>query len=111
MQYLFCLLSCVLGVFYSTVATLAHGLLELKPSLRLRLILENASLLAFYICTSTHNNKLTRAVCIGPCHCSYVFVPCLAFRVHVAGDLNKTISFVVGVLSPLFARALLGLIR
>jgi len=23
------------------------------------------------------------------CHCSYVFVPCLAFRVHVAGDLNQ----------------------
>jgi len=36
-----------------------------------------------------------------------------AFRVHVAGDLNKKMSFVVGVLSTSFARphALLGLIR
>jgi len=35
----------------------------------------------------------------------------LAFRVHVAGDLNKAISFVVAVLSTSFARALLGLIH
>ena len=41
----------------------------------------------------------------GPCHCSYIFIPCLAFRVHVAGDLNKTISFIVGVPTTLFARA------
>jgi len=27
------------------------------------------------------------------------FIPCLGFRVHLAGDLNKAISFVVGVLS------------
>ena len=42
---------------------------------------------------------LTRALFIGPRHCSYIFVPCLAFRVHVARDLNKTILFLVGVLS------------
>ena len=29
------------------------------------------------------------------CHCSYIFVPCLAFRVHVAGDLSKTIIHIV----------------
>jgi len=27
-----------------------------------------------------------------------IFLPCLAFHVQVAGDVNKTISFVVGVL-------------
>jgi len=32
------------------------------------------------------------------CHCSYIFIPCLAFRVHVAGDLNQKILFVVDVL-------------
>jgi len=35
----------------------------------------------------------------------------LAFRVHVAGDLNQKISLVVSVLSAEFARAFLGLIR
>jgi len=44
-------------------------------------------------------------------HCSYIFVPCFTFRVYFAGDLNQKISFVVGVLSKTFARALLGLIR
>jgi len=65
-----------------------------------------------YLChhPRSHFTKLlTRAVFFGPCHCSYIFVPCLAFRVHVGGDLNKTISFVVGVLSTLFS--LLGLIH
>ena len=57
----------------------------------------------------SHFTKLfTWALFFGPCHCSYIFVPCLAFRVHVAGDLNNTISF-VDVLTS-FARALLGLI-
>jgi len=35
----------------------------------------------------------------------------LAFRVHVTGDLNKPISFVVEVLTTSFARALPGLIH
>jgi len=52
-----------------------------------------------------------QAIFIGPYHCSYIFVPCLAFRVHIAGDLNGTISFVAGVLSTSIARALLGLIH
>ena len=47
-------LSCVLGVFYSPVATPANGLLGLSPSLLLRFILENACLLALYICATTH---------------------------------------------------------
>jgi len=38
-------------------------------------------------------------------------VPCLAFRVHIAGGLNETISFVVGVLSSSFVRVLLVLIH
>ena len=39
----------------------------------------------------SHFTKLlTRALFFGSCHCSYIFVSCLAFRVHVAGDLmNK----------------------
>jgi len=40
-----------------------------------------------------------------------IFVPCLAFRIHVAGDLNQKLSLVASVLSTSFARALLGLIR
>ena len=54
-----------------------------------------------YLChhPSPHFTKLlTRALFFGPCQCSYNFIPCLAFRVHVAGNLDKTISFVVGVL-------------
>jgi len=41
-----CFLSCVHGVFNSPVATLAYGLLVIRPSLRLRFVSENASLLA-----------------------------------------------------------------
>jgi len=52
-----------------------------------------------------------RALFFGPCHCSYIFVPCLVFRVRVAGDLNKTIAFLVGFLSTSFARVLLVLIH
>ena len=48
-----CFSSCVLGVFNSPVTTLAHGLLELNPSLRLRSVSDNASLLALYICANT----------------------------------------------------------
>jgi len=93
---------CVLGVFNSPVATPAHGLLGLNPSRWLRFISENASKLALYFLCH-HHRLLTQALFFGPCHCSYVFVPCLAFRVHFAGDLNKTMSFVVGVLSTSFA--------
>ena len=41
--------SCVLGVFKSLVATPAHGLLGLSPSLRLRFISENASLRCVFV--------------------------------------------------------------
>ena len=74
-----------------------------------------ASLLALYINVITHcptsTKLLSRDFLRGPCHCSYIFVVCLDFPVHVAGDLNKKISFVVGVLSTLLACALLGLIH
>jgi len=75
-------------------------------------ITDNANLLALFIFATTHvphfTKLLTRALFFGPFQCSYKFIPCLAFRVHVAVDLNKTISFVVGVLSTSFAHALLG---
>ena len=58
-------------------------------------IADNASLLALYICATTHGphftKLLSRALFFWPCQCTYKFIPCLAFRVHVAGDLNKTI--------------------
>ena len=44
----------VLGVLNSPVATPAHGLLGLRPSLRLQFISENASVLALYVCSTTH---------------------------------------------------------
>jgi len=51
----FCLfLCCFLGVFNSPVA---HGLLGLNPSLRLRFISKNASLVALYIRATTHGRS------------------------------------------------------
>jgi len=70
-----------LVVFNSPVAIPAHGLLGLSPIHGLRFILENANLLALYICATTHfTTLLTRALFYGSFHCSYIFVPCLAFR-------------------------------
>jgi len=43
-------LSCVLDVFNSPVATPEHGLLGISPSLRLRFTSENRSLLPLCIC-------------------------------------------------------------
>jgi len=88
--------------------TPGHGLLGLSLSLRFRFI-HNASLLALHICATTQGPA--PGSFLVPCHCSYIFVSFLAFHVHVAGDLNKAISFVVGILSTSFARALLGFIR
>jgi len=55
-----------------------------------------------YLChhpLSHFTKLLNRVLFFGPCHCSYIFVPCLAFSVHVADYLNKIISFRVGILS------------
>ena len=51
-----------------------------------------------YLCHHPlHWSRLSnRALIIGPCHCSDIFVSCLVFRVHVAGDVNHKISFVAG---------------
>ena len=68
---------------------------------------EHACFVYLYHHPQAHFTKLlTRALFFGACHCSYIFVPCLAFRIHFAGDLNKTISFIAGVLSTSFARTL-----
>jgi len=112
----FCLffLSCVLGVFNSPVATPAYRLLGLHPSFRLRFISENASLHDLYVFSTIHG-PTSLSFYPGPFHLAlslfYIFVPYLAFHVHVAGDLIKTISFVIGVLTTSFARALLRLIH
>ena len=81
--------------------------------LYLRTRVWQSSLLALYICATTKGRSqlLTRALFFVPCHCSYIFVSCPAFHVHVAGDMNKTISFVAGVLSTSFPRPLFGFIR
>jgi len=52
----FCLFfkNSVLDVFNNPVATPVYGLLGLRPSFRLRFISENASLLALYVCSTTH---------------------------------------------------------
>ena len=100
------------NVFSNPVATPAHGLLGLSPSLRLRSLSENSSLLALYICATTHGPTSLSwelglfSLDLVTVRCSYIFVPCLAF-----GDLNKTISFPVSVLSTSFTRTLLGLIH
>ena len=68
----------------------------------------------FVYCATTHGPTLlvvNSGSFAGPCRCSYIFVLCLAFHAYVAGDLNKTISFLVGVLSTSFTRALLELIH
>jgi len=103
--------------FNSPVATPAHGLLGpefAQPESSITSYIGECELVCFvYLChhPRSHFTKLlTRDLFFGPCHCSYIFVLHLAFGVHVTVDLNKTISFVVGVLSTLFAHALLGLI-
>ena len=113
----FCLFfKAVFLVFLTAQWRLRHtGSSGFSPSLRLRFISENASLLCIFVSPPTvplHYTKLlTRDLFFVPCHCSYISVPCPAFHVHVAGDLNKTISFAAGVLSTSFARALLRLIH
>jgi len=86
------ILSCVLGVFNSPVATPAYGLLGFAR-LQLRFISENVSLLALFHHPRSQFTKLvTRVLFFRPCHCAYIFVPCLAVRFHVTGDLGLWIS-------------------
>jgi len=54
-----------------------------------------ACLLCIFVLPPT---SLIKVVTSGSLHWAYTYVPCLAFRVHVAGDLNYKIPFVVGVL-------------
>jgi len=55
-----------------------------------------ACLLCIFVPPPTSLVKLlTWAFFSGPCHCSYLFVPWLAFRVHFADDLNQKTLFVV----------------
>jgi len=93
--------------------TTCYTVLLTEPSITISS--EERELACFvYLChhpRSQFISLFTQAIFIWPYHCSYIFVTCLAFRVHAAGDLNKPISFVVAVLSTSFARALLGLIR
>jgi len=113
----FCLfLGVFLGVFNNPVATLAHGFSGLVRVCDYDLYRRTRDcLLCIFVPPpkgrSHFTQLLTRAHFFGPCHCSYISFPCLAFRFHVAGDLNKTISFAVGVLTTSFARALLRLIH
>ena len=102
------ILSCVLRVFNSAVATSAQRLLGLSRvfdyDLYWRRESELACCLYLYHQPRSHfTTLLTWVLFIGPCHCSYIFVPCLAFCAHIAGDGNKTASSVVGVLSTYLA--------
>jgi len=108
----FCLFCCVL-VFLTAQWRLRHMGSARVFNCDLYRRTRACLLCTVYLChhPRSHLTKLlTRSLFFGPSHCSYIFVPCLSFGVHVAGDHNKTISFVVGVLSTLFAHALLGLI-
>jgi len=58
--------------------------------------------LCFIYCDSTW------ALFVGPYHYSFNFVPCLAFCVHVAGDLNEKVSFITDVLLTSLTRVYLG---
>jgi len=86
-------LSCVLVVFNSPVATPAHGLLGFSPIPRLRFISEYASLHCIFVPPPCFHftTLLTRALFYGSFHCSYVFVPRLAF--------HKRQIFIFGALS------------
>jgi len=137
-----------------------------KPESSIKIYTAERELVCYvYLCHHPlHLSKLlNQSPFIGPCHCSYIFIPCLAFcivaatvqrhpeptkesrtydpwhnskrfptqlgslcivatnsilyvvqsrrhSVHVAGDLNQKLSFVVGVLMTSFAHALLSLI-
>jgi len=101
--------------FNRPVATSAHGLLGLSPSLQLRFISKNASLLALYICAVTHG-PTSRNCWLGlfslglfTVHIFSWHAGPFAFKLQVTW--SKAISFVVGVLSTSFARVLLGLIH
>jgi len=94
---------------FGIVATPAFWLLGLRPRLRLRFIfrptLQNANLFCIFVPIPTSLIKVNSGFF------RWAFVTVLIFSFHVAGDLNKKIPFVVGVLLTSFARALLGLIR
>jgi len=70
----FCLFfkNSVLGVFNNPVATPAYGLLGLGPNFRLRFLSENASLLALYVCSTTHGPN-------GPSHFTKLLTRALFF--------------------------------
>jgi len=109
-------LSCVLGVFNNPAVSSAHELHGFSRIFDYYIYMRTrACLLCIFVPPPkgrSHFTKLlTRALFFVPCHYSYIFVPFLAFHVHVAGDLNETISFVAGILSTLLARALLRLIQ
>ena len=110
----FCLfLSCVLGVFNTRQWRLRHaGSLGLARVFDYDLYRRMRACFV-YLChhpRSRSTKLLTQALFFGPCRLSLFIYLRLAIRVHVAGDLNKTISF-VDVLSTSFVRALLGLIH
>ena len=109
-----CFLSCVHGVFNTPVQWLllhtgSSGLVRVFDYDLYRRT--RACLCLFHHPRSHFTKLLIWALFLETCHCSYIFVPCLSFRVHVSGDLNQTISFVVGVFTTSFARALLGRIH
>jgi len=50
------------------------------------------------------STSLITVVILDSCHCAYISVSCLVFRVNVAGDLKQKISFVVRVLDYVRSR-------
>jgi len=79
--------------------TTCYTVLYLIPESSITIDIAERELVCFvHLCHhpgSQFTKLFTRAIFIRRNHCSYIFVPRLAFRVHVAGDMNKTISFVV----------------
>jgi len=97
-----CFSICVIGALNSPVATPEHGLLGLSPGLRLGFISENASLFCMFVSPPTVLLHLVVS--------SASFLWALSLFIYLrsmsglllsccnlAGDLNKTILFAVGV--------------
>jgi len=60
------------------------------PSITIYICRTRTNLLCIFVLLPASLSKVViSGFFIGPCHCSNISIPCLAFRGHVVGDLNE----------------------